>query len=131
MKCQGYTPAMHYKQPIYSNNPYIGQVDASLIPPPHNVLALIKCICDQEGRGVGLDWDHDDAWGTVLFKSISSPKQYNFTDPLPLLSPDRPGSDPLEPLVLKVSYAGMSNFKHLLLHPNCCTSDIREVFNIY
>lgn len=103
------------RHPVYSNNPYIGRVDANVIPPPHGVFPLVKCICDKEGKGYGLDWDNDDAFSTVLFKTISSPKPFDLEGSLQLLNDERPGSTPEEPVILKVGYEGMSNSRCLLI----------------
>jgi hypothetical protein len=93
--------------PVYSNNPYIGRVDANDIPPPHNVTSLIQCICAKEKKGFGVDWDRGDAWKTELFKTISSPNAFDLKETLSLLTTDRLGSRPQEPLILKVVYSGM------------------------
>jgi hypothetical protein len=92
---------------IYPNNPYIGRVDANDIPPPHTVSSLVERICAREEKGFGIDWDNDDAYLTELFETISSPKAFNLQEPLSLLSTDRPGSRPQDPLILKVGYKGM------------------------
>lgn len=99
---------LNVREPVYSNNPYIGRLDANNVPPPHTVSSLVEYMCAKEEKGFGIHWDSDDAFSTELFKTISSPK-YNLRDPepLPLLSPDRPGSRPEDPLVLKVGYKGM------------------------
>jgi hypothetical protein len=93
--------------PIYSNNPYIGRLDANDIPPPHNVASLVQCMCAKEKKGFGVDWDNGDAWKTELFKTISSPLAFDLKESLSLLSTDRPGSRPQDPLILKVVYTGM------------------------
>jgi hypothetical protein len=95
------------RHPIYANNPYIGQVDATLITPPHTVSTLVERICKKENKGFGIDWDSEDAFSTILFKSITSPTQYALEDPLSLLGEDRPGSTPQNPVILKVGYKGM------------------------
>jgi hypothetical protein len=94
---------------IYSNNPYIGRVDANDVPPPHTVSSLVGHMCAEEERGFGIDLENGDAYLTELFETISSPKSYNLRSQeiLPLLSTDRPGSRPQDPLVLKVGYKGM------------------------
>jgi hypothetical protein len=48
--------------PIHVNNPYIGQVDATLIPPPHTVATLVERICKKENKGFGIDWDSKDGF---------------------------------------------------------------------
>ena len=106
---------LNVRDPIYSNNPYIGRVDANGIPPPHIVSSLVKRICAKEGKGFGTqaDWDNGDSFSTELFKTMSSPKAYDLREPLPLLNLDRPGSRPQEPLVLKVVYTGMLKYRYL------------------
>jgi hypothetical protein len=98
---------LNVRNPIYSNNPYIGQLDANDIPPPHTVSSLVERICAKEEKGFGIDWENDDAFSTVLFKTVSSPEPYKLQEPISLLCPDRPGSSPHDPLVLKVGYKGM------------------------
>jgi len=95
------------RHPIYSNDPYTGRVDATRIPPPHTVVALIRCICKKEGKGIGFDWDNDDAYSTVLYKTISSPTSYDLRSfaVIPLLNSERPGSTLLEPVILQCGYA--------------------------
>jgi hypothetical protein len=97
------------RDPISSNNPYIGRVDANVIPPPHNVNSLVKCICTKEEKGFGIDWENEEAYSTELFKNISSPRAFDLRldEPLSLLSADRPGSSQQDPVVLKVGYKGM------------------------
>jgi hypothetical protein len=95
--------------PIYSNNPYIGRIDASVIPRPHNAFAIVDAICKKEDKGVGIDWDNNEAYANELFRTMSSPKPFVMTEPLPLLSGERPGSTPEEPVVLKHEYEGMLN----------------------
>jgi len=101
------------RQPIYPANPFIGRIDTSLIPPPHTVSSLVERICKKEGRGFGCDWDNNDAFSTVLFKTISSPEPFKLHDSFPLLSNDRPGSSPLEPVILNVGYKGMFSSSYL------------------
>jgi hypothetical protein len=95
--------------PIYSNNPYIGRIDANGIPPPHNVSSLVRCICAKEGKGSSFDtdWDNGDVYSAELFETVSSPNALDPQKPLSLLSTDRPGSRPEDPLALKVVYTGM------------------------
>jgi hypothetical protein len=55
---------------------------------------------------MGFDWDNDDAYGTMLLRTVKSPKAYNLKDTVDLLGADRPGSTPQEPVLLKVWYEG-------------------------
>lgn len=105
------------RHPIYSNNPYIGRVDANVIPPPHNAASLVQCICAKEGKGFGIDYENGDAYSTELYKTISSPVALILSEPLPLLSAERPGSKPQEPMVLKVAYEGMLKSTYLPAAP--------------
>jgi hypothetical protein len=102
---------------IYSNNPYIGRVDANDIPPPHTVSSLVERMCAEEERGFGTvtDWKNNKAYeySTELFETISSPKAFDLQKPLSLLSTDRPGSRPQDPLILKVGYQGMLKYRYL------------------
>ena len=94
------------RNPVSSDNPYIGRVDTSRIPPPHTVISLVERICKQEGKGFGFDWDKNDAFETILFRTISAPEAFRLQDTLELLSEQRPGSSPLEPVILKTAYHG-------------------------
>jgi len=101
------------RNPIYSNNPYIGRVDANDIPPPHNASSLAGHICAKQKRGFGIDWEYGDAYSTELFEAISSPKAFDQQKPLSLLSTDRPGSRPQDPLLLKIVDKGMLKQRYL------------------
>jgi hypothetical protein len=94
------------RDPIYFNNPYIGRVDANDIPPPHNTSSLVGLICAKERRGFGFD-EYGNAYSTELFEKTSSPTAFNPQETLSVLSTDRPGSRPEDPLVLKVASKGM------------------------
>ncbi len=98
---------MNVRDPIYTNNPYIGRIDASSIPPPHIVTSLVEHICAKEGRGFGVNWDRDESYSAELFETIRSPKAFDLQEPISLLTTDRPGSRPQDPLILKVGYTGM------------------------
>jgi len=93
--------------PIYPNNPYIGWIDTTLILPPHTVVALVEHICKQEGKRLGIDWENGNAFSTILFETITSPMQYALNDSISLLGKDHPGSNPQNPVILKVGYKGM------------------------
>ena len=95
-------------EPIYMNNPYIGLVDTTVIAPPHTVSALVECICKKENKGVEMiNWESDIDLSITLFKTISSSKPYPIQDSISLLGEDRPGSDPENPVILKIIYQGM------------------------
>ncbi|KAJ7754098.1 hypothetical protein B0H16DRAFT_756651 [Mycena metata] len=89
----------------YANDPCIGRVDVSQIRAPHTVKALVEHICKREKRRMGLDFDHDDAFGTVLFKGVTTAKSYELEDSIGLLENDRPGLTPENPVILSVWYA--------------------------
>lgn len=89
------------RAPIYSNNSYIGRVNANDIPPPHNASSLATRICYTEGRVFSLDENGWKGYVTELFKTISSPEPLNLGERLSLLSDTRPGSKPQEPVVVK------------------------------
>jgi hypothetical protein len=92
--------------PIYLNNPYVGRVDTNLIAPPHSAASLAQYICQREGKELDIDWGSGDAYMAELFETISSPKPIALNEYLPLLSHE---TSPLEPVILKVAYKGMSN----------------------
>jgi len=98
---------LNIRDPICSNNPYIGRVDVNDIPPPHIVSSLVEHICAKEKRGFGIDWENSDAYSTTLFETISGPKAFDLRESVSLLSTDRLGSSPQNPLVLKVVYIDM------------------------
>lgn len=107
--------------PAVSNIPSIGRVDATKISPPHTVFALVEMICDQEGRGVGIDWDYEDAYTTILFKNITSPTQYDLNGAISLLGDERPGKTQQDPMILKVGYKGEYNTSKTRNLTHCCT----------
>jgi hypothetical protein len=96
--------------PVHPNDPFIRRVDVTLLPPPHQAQWLILEICWKEDREWGIDWDNDDAFGAVLYETISSRRPYEHDDYIPFLSDERPGSDPRKPVVLIVSYKGMLRY---------------------
>ncbi|KAF7340555.1 hypothetical protein MSAN_02127000 [Mycena sanguinolenta] len=92
------------RSPVETGTPYLGRVDACQIPTPHMIGSLAKEISNQENRPIGIDWDHDSAYGTMLLKTFDSPMAYDLEDAVDLLAADRPGSTPQEPVLLKVWY---------------------------
>ncbi|KAJ7513214.1 hypothetical protein B0H11DRAFT_2213740 [Mycena galericulata] len=86
----------------YAGDPFLGRVDTCQIPTPHTIGALAQHISKQENRPSGLDWDHDDAHGAMLLRTVDSPNVYKLGDAIDLLGADRPGSTPQEPVFLKV-----------------------------
>jgi len=97
------------RHPIYTNNPYIGLVDATVISPPHTVSALVRSICSEESKEGGIHWDKDVDFSTELFKTLSSLEPYSLGDSISLLGEDRPGSNPQNPVILKISIKGEIN----------------------
>jgi len=57
----------------------------------HTVLLHSYNVYVKRRKGFG------DGYSTELFETISSPKAYAMSEPLPLLSNKCPGSKPLEP----------------------------------
>ncbi|KAJ7486992.1 hypothetical protein FB451DRAFT_1554124 [Mycena latifolia] len=89
--------------PVEDANDYcVGRVDAAEIPTPHTAGVLIERICERENRPMGVDWDHDDAYGTLLLKRLYGPEQYKMEDTIDLLGDGRPGLTPQDPAILKV-----------------------------
>ncbi|KAJ7454354.1 hypothetical protein B0H11DRAFT_1926561 [Mycena galericulata] len=86
----------------YAGDPFLGCVDTCQIPTPHTIGAIAQHICKQENRPSGLDWDHDDAHGAMLLRTVDSPNAYKLGDAIDLLGADCPGSTPQEPVFLKV-----------------------------
>ena len=112
-------------------NPYIGRVDTTLIPQPHTIASLVKRICKQEGKGFGIDWDNEDAFSTILFGTISAPEPFGLNDSVQLLTAQRPGSSPLEPVILKTAYSGVLNSRyHSISVPKLFISDVRDAFGL-
>ncbi|KAJ6452457.1 hypothetical protein C8R45DRAFT_1040700 [Mycena sanguinolenta] len=96
------------RSPVETGNPYLGRVDTCQIPTPHTICSLARQISDQENRPIGIDWDHDEAYGTMLLRTFDSPTAYapDDTQAVDLLAADRPGSTPQEPVLLKVWHEG-------------------------
>jgi hypothetical protein len=89
------------RDPVDSNNPYIGRIDANDVPPPRDVSSLAARICHMEGRAFGKDDIGWQTYSTELFKTISSPEAFDLAEHLSLLSADRPGSGPQDPVIVK------------------------------
>jgi hypothetical protein len=89
-----------------TEGPFVGRVDTCQIPTPHTLGALAKNICEKENRTYGLDWDNDNAGGSMLFKAVNSSEAYDLNGSADLLGAERPGSTPQEPVLLKVWYEG-------------------------
>ena len=120
------------RSPISSDDQYIGRVDTTLIPPPHTIGLLVKRICNQEGKGFGIDWDNDNAFSTILFRTISASEPFDLNDSVQLLTAERPGSSPLEPIILKTAYKGVLNPRCPSISvPKLFTSDVRDLFGLW
>jgi len=77
-------------------NPYIGRVDATKIPPPHSTFSLIFSILQKETPGVTyLKTVHPE-----IYRTLSSAEPCALTS-LSLVSDDRPGSTPQNPVIMK------------------------------
>jgi len=91
------------RHPVTARNPYISRIDANLVPPPHVVSSLVRCLCNREcPEGKSINWEYTGGYGytTMLFKTITSPEAYRLTDYLSLLSGERPGLTPYEPVII-------------------------------
>nr|GAT47704.1 predicted protein [Mycena chlorophos] len=91
------------KRAVPGGDPYIGRVDWQ-IAAPFTGWALVRQICAQEDRKIGLDWDYDDAYGSMLLKTVRSTTAYNLDDSMDVMGPTRPGATVLEPMFLKLWY---------------------------
>jgi hypothetical protein len=91
-----------------AHDPCVGRVDAWQVPAPYRINELVARICKQENRPIGLDFDSDDAYMTMLLRTVNSAEAYSLSDTVDLMGADRPGSTPREPLLLKVWYEGES-----------------------
>jgi WD40 repeat protein len=80
------------KHPFSADNPYVGRVFASHVPPPHNVKSIKRFLRKRENIPVD---QHID-----LFASVSSVSKLEDMDHLSLLAVDGPGSDADDPIVL-------------------------------
>jgi hypothetical protein len=90
----------------YVNDPCIGRVDAARIPTPHRIGALVAQICKRENRRLGLDFDTEEAYLSMLLRTVDSTEAYRLDDTVDLLGARRPGSTPQEPVLLKVWWEG-------------------------
>jgi len=93
---------MNTRHIIYTNNPSIGRIEAAFIPPPHNAFTLKRLIAGREGH-----WDPEPlplegATILTLYKTISSGSPLEGGEHLDLLSDQRLGSTPKEPVVLTI-----------------------------
>ena len=86
------TGAVRCRRPVDRQNPYLGRIDAMLIPPPHTVGSIISCMCKIERA---------PRYGFAqLFQSASSASPLDRGERVALLNGSGPGSDPRNPLAL-------------------------------
>jgi hypothetical protein len=85
--------AIPSKHPIFSNDRYIGRIDAIHVPPPHNAESIKRCIAIHE------DIDHRCI---LLFSVLSSDTPISDQDRVPILAGTGSGSTPQEPMALVV-----------------------------
>nr|GAT49799.1 predicted protein [Mycena chlorophos] len=90
------------KRAVPGGDPYIGRVDAWQITAPFTGWALVNRICAQEEREIGFDWDHDEAYSSMLLKTARSTTNYNLDDSMDVMGPSRPGATVQEPMFLKL-----------------------------
>ena len=81
--------AIRSQHPADSNDPSVGRINVDSVPPPHTAVSIMRCISKAEK----LDYSKQ----SQLFTSISS------TSPIgeghfPILTNDRPGSMPEDPM---------------------------------
>jgi hypothetical protein len=81
------------KQPADPNIPSVGRISADSVPPPHTAESIMRCISKIE--------DLDSSKTSQLFIDISS--EYPIGDrPVSILSSDRPGSTPENPMAFVI-----------------------------
>jgi hypothetical protein len=92
----GPMPANHR---VYSHNPYLGQIDATHISPPHNARSIKRCIARHEEI---VDLTVTDI---ILFSALSSQVPMRDQDFVQILAGTGSGSTPQEPMALVVTDA--------------------------
>jgi hypothetical protein len=82
--------AVASKLPVYSNNEYIGRIDATCVSPPHTAGTISRFIAKREGITNPI----------ALFSTISNPAPTNDQDLLAIFTGTGPGSAPQDPVAL-------------------------------
>jgi hypothetical protein len=92
------TKQLPSKYRVYSNSQYIGRIDATCIPPPHNARSIKRCIASHEEIV-------DHTTEIILFSALSSQDPMGDQDFVPILAGTAPGSTPQEPMALVIADA--------------------------
>jgi hypothetical protein len=88
----GEIPTMN---PVYSDDPYLGRISATLVAPPHTAGSLRRCLSSVENIGAGVQ--------TSLFVATSSGSPMGDSDRMSILVQSGPGYIANEPVALVVS----------------------------
>jgi hypothetical protein len=89
--------AIPSKHRIFSNDDYIGRINAVLVPPPHTAESIKRCIARHE--------DIVDYGCVALFEALSSKTPISNEDHVPILVGAGSGSTLQEPMALVVADA--------------------------
>jgi hypothetical protein len=122
-KAHGAIPS---KQPADSNDPFVGRISIDSIPPPHTAATILRCISKAE--------ELPNSRKSQLFTSISSESPIGDAH-VSMLTGDRPGSTPDDPMAFLVSkFAGQIRVtgQHIYgqTDPNWLTCTVGEILDI-
>ena len=84
--------AIPSKNPVYSDDPYLGRIPATRITPPHTAINLKKCLSGAEDIDINIT--------TSLFNSASSQTPMEDGGRVSILAYPGPGCTPHEPMAL-------------------------------
>jgi hypothetical protein len=104
--------AVPSKQPADPNDSYVGRISVDSVPPPHTAKSIIRCISKVEHI--------ENSMQSQLYVNISSesPIEEGY---ISILTSDRPGSTPEDPLAFVEPYPAFTNPMRVIT--SWCQSD--------
>jgi hypothetical protein len=111
--------AVPSKQPADPNDAYVGRISVDSVPPPHTAKSIIRCISKVEHI--------ENSMQSQLYVNISSesPIEEGY---ISILTSDRPGFTPEDPLAFVEPYPAFTNPMRVIT--SWCQSDFTLIKNV-
>jgi hypothetical protein len=111
--------AVPSKQPADPSDSYVGRISVDSVPPPHTAKSIIRCISKVE--------EIENSMQSQLFINISSESPID-EGYISILTSDRPGSTPEDPLAFVEPYPPFTN--PMRVTTSWCQSDFTLINNV-